>query len=226
VETNSPEQSPTAAEDDLAAALARHEIALPAEQVAALEAYARLLWEWNEKLNLTRHTTWEKFVARDVVDARQLAEQIPAGERVLDVGTGGGVPGILLAIMRPDLRVELCDPVGKKARAVAEIIAGLGLSLPVHAERAERILERQRFDTLVVRAVAPLWELLSWLAPHWQNIGQLLVIKGPKWLDERGQARHRGYLKPLELRKVAEYPLPGTESNSVILKVWQPEAAV
>jgi 16S rRNA (guanine527-N7)-methyltransferase len=224
VETNSPEQSPIAA-DDLPAALARHGIALPAEQVAALEAYARLLWEWNEKLNLTRHTTWEKFVARDVVDARQLAEQIPGGERVLDVGTGGGVPGILLAIMRPDLHVELCDPVGKKARAVAEIIAGLGLSLPVHAERAERILERQRFDTLVVRAVAPLWELLSWLAPHWQNIGQLLVIKGPKWLDERGQARHRGYLKPLELRKVAEYPLPGTESNSVILKVWQPEAA-
>lgn len=225
VETNSTDSAPLAAEDSLQAALARHGIAVPAEQMGAMEAYARLLWEWNEKLNLTRHTTWEKFVARDVVDARQLAEQIPAGDRVLDVGTGGGVPGILLAILRPDLHVELCDPVGKKARAVAEIVAGLGMPLPVHGDRVERVLERQPFDTLVVRAVAPLWELLSWLAPLWKNIGQLLVIKGPKWLDERGHARHRGYLKPLELRKVAEYPLPGTESNSVILKVWRPESA-
>ena len=101
-----------------------------------------------------------------------------------------------------------------------DIVTQLQLRVPVHAERVEHIVEHAPFDTLVVRAVAPLWELLSWLTPHWHNIGQLLVIKGPKWLDERGQARHRGHLKPLELRKIAEYPLPGTESNSVILKIW------
>lgn len=215
----------TEADDTLPAALARHGIELPPDQQTALERYARLLWEWNEKLNLTRHTTWEKFVTRDIVDAQQLAAHIPPGDSVLDVGTGGGVPGMLLAILRPDLKVELCDPVGKKARAVGEMIAQLGSPVTIHAARVERLLEQRRFETLVVRAVAPLWELLSWLAPYWQNIGQLLVIKGPKWLDERGQARHRGYLKPLEMRKVAEYPLPGTESNSVILKIWTPESA-
>ena len=55
--------------DTLTAALARHSLQLPAEQVAQLEKYARLLWEWNEKLNLTRHTDFEKFVGRDLVDS-------------------------------------------------------------------------------------------------------------------------------------------------------------
>jgi 16S rRNA (guanine527-N7)-methyltransferase len=218
--TTTPGNAASPPDDTLAAALSRHQIELPEEQRTTIENYARLLWEWNEKLNLTRHTTWEKFVARDIVDTQQLAQHIPQGHSVLDVGTGGGVPGVLLALLRPDLQVQLCDPVGKKARAVEDIVTQLRLRVPVHAERVENIVQRAPFDTLVVRAVAPLWELLSWLAPHWQNIGQLLVIKGPKWLDERGQARHRGFLKPLELRKVAEYPLPGTESNSVILKIW------
>src|SRR3977135_72953 len=85
--------------DSLHAALARHQIELPDDQVALLDRYCRLLWSWNEKLNLTRHTDYEKFVARDVVDSMALEPFLDAGERVLDVGTGGGVPGIVLAIL-------------------------------------------------------------------------------------------------------------------------------
>src|SRR5436190_7182289 len=119
-----------------------------------MENYARLYWECNEKRNLTRHTTWEKFVARDIVDTQQLALHIPQGHSVLDVGTGGGVPGVLLALLRPDLHVQLCDPVGKKARAVEDIVTQLQLRVPVHAERVEHIAEHAPFDTLVVRAGA------------------------------------------------------------------------
>jgi 16S rRNA G527 N7-methylase RsmG len=68
-----------------------------------LDNYRRQLWAWNERLNLTRHTTLEKFVSRDVVDSHQLSNLLQRGERVLDVGTGGGVPGVVLAILRPDL---------------------------------------------------------------------------------------------------------------------------
>src|ERR671919_480947 len=88
--------------DTLAAALARHDITLPAEQAALLDRYCRLLWEWNEKLNLTRHTDYEKFVSRDLADSLELAKHLKPGEEVLDVGSGGGVPGIVLAIVRPD----------------------------------------------------------------------------------------------------------------------------
>lgn len=205
--------------DTLAAALERHGIELPEDQIAELERYCAALWEWNEKLNLTRHTDYEKFVARDVVDTLALEQFLGAGQRVLDVGSGGGVPGVPLAILRPDLEVELSESVAKKAHALAEIVRAAGLKLPVHHARAEQLLEASTFDTLVARAVAPLDKLLTWLKPHWDAFHQLLIVKGPAWVEERTVARERGLLRLLDLRKLAEYPLSGTNSQSVVLAV-------
>jgi 16S rRNA (guanine527-N7)-methyltransferase len=205
--------------DSLPAALARHGIELPADQVAALDCYCQRLWNWNEKLNLTRHTSYEKFVARDVIDSMQLANLLQQGERVLDVGTGGGVPGAVIAILRPDLKVMLSDSVAKKAKAVEAIVGEARVRAKVHHGRAESLLDRQRFDTLVIRAVAPLEKLLTWFKPHWEHIGRLLIIKGPSWVEERGAARHRGLFSGLQLRKVASYRLAGTDSESVILEI-------
>src|SRR5690606_21630990 len=124
-------------------------IELEATAVAQLDQYRAALWRWNESLNLTRHTTLEKFVTRDVVDSLELAKHLRSGERVLDVGTGGGVPGLVLAICRPDLRVSLCESVQKKARVVESIVNELGLPVPVFACRAEEALQLETFDTLV-----------------------------------------------------------------------------
>jgi 16S rRNA (guanine527-N7)-methyltransferase len=210
--------------DTLAAAVARHQIELPIEQLSQLESYCGLLWDWNTKINLTRHTDYEKFVARDLVDSLAFARFLECGEKVLDVGTGGGVPGVVLAIVRPDLRVALCESVGKKARAVAEIVERLGLSAPVLHARAEEVLAERRFDTLVVRAVARLRKLLEWFRPHWGAFDRLLVLKGPGWIDERGEARHYGLLHDLALRKLATYPLPGGKSESVLLQICRAES--
>ncbi len=205
--------------DTLPAALSRHAIQLPADQIAAIDHYARRLWDWNERLNLTRHTDYEKFVARDVIDSLELAKFLEQGERVLDVGTGGGVPGAIVAIVRPDLKVALCESIAKKAMAVEAIVREAGINAKVHHARAELLLEVQSFDTLLIRAVAPLAKLLTWFKPHWDRFGRLLVVKGPRWIDERGEARHRGLFHGLSLRKRAAYPLPGTDSESVILEI-------
>ena len=205
--------------DELQDALAAHSIELPTDQTARLSEYCRAVWEWNEKLNLTRHTDYEKFVSRDLVDTRMLAEQLAHGERVLDVGTGGGVPGIVLAIIRPDLHVSLSESIGKKARAVGDIVQQLKLQLPLHQGRAEDFMASKRFDSLVVRAVAPLPKLLTWFAPHWSRFTRLLVIKGPAWVEERLAAREKNLLKGLQLRKLATWPLPGTHSDSVLLEI-------
>jgi 16S rRNA (guanine527-N7)-methyltransferase len=205
---------------NLAAALMAYSIELVPEQVDLLDRYRVALWRWNEQLNLTRHTTFDKFVSRDVVDSLELAKLIPSGRRVLDVGAGGGVPGIIMAIARPDLRLTLVESVQKKARVLQSLIDELGLSIEVFAVRVEELLELRTFDTLVARAVAPLWKLLTWLAPHWRAFDELLAIKGKSWIDERGEARHRGLLKNLELRKAAAYPMPGDRvSESVILRL-------
>jgi len=142
------------------------------------------------------------------------------GEEVLDVGTGGGVPGVVLAIVRPDLVVTLCDSVAKKTRAVQSIIKDLGLEIPVFPFRAEELLEDARFDALVIRAVGPLWKLLAGFKPHWHSFRRLLVIKGPKWLEELNEARRRGLMHSLQFKTAAEYPMPGADGKSVILKIW------
>ena len=200
-------------------ALDAYQLELSPQQTETFDTYCQLLWEWNEKLNLTRHTNYELFVTRDVIDSIRLAEHLVAGESVMDVGSGGGVPGILLAVLRPDVNVSLCESVGKKARALADITSKLNLNTPVIAARAQDVLEDMRFDTLVARAVGPMWKMLKWFQPHWSSIGRMLIIKGPKWLEERGEARHRGLMKNLDLRKVASYSMPNRDGDSVILNI-------
>jgi 16S rRNA (guanine527-N7)-methyltransferase len=217
VSTAEPEFPPQVAE--LQAALAEHQIPAAPEQVELLDCYRRSLWVWNERMNLTRHTTLEKFVGRDVVDSFELSKLLEQSERVLDVGTGGGVPGVVLAILRPDLSVSLCESTQKKARAVEAIVAELDLPVRVFPHRAEEVLEITTFDTLVARALAPLVKVLTWLEPHWEGFDQLLMIKGPSWTEEREAARQAGVLRGLELRKAATYLTPATGAESVILSV-------
>ena len=212
---DSKEESP----GNLPAALARYSIEVTANQADRLTTYCEALWAWNAKLNLTRHLTYDQFVARDLVDSMALAEQIEASSQVLDVGTGGGVPGIVLAILRPDLRVALCESVGKKHRAVTDIVTTLGLAVPAYHERAETLLKRRRFKTLVARAVAPLPKMLRWLVPRRTAFGQLLVIKGRAWEAESQEAAELGLLDRLKVDTIATYVTPGSEAVNVILRI-------
>ena len=85
--------------------------------------------------------------------------------------------------------------------------------------RAEELLADASFDSLTIRAVARLRKLLLWFEPHWDAIGQLLVIKGPAWVEERKEARQAGLLQHLDLRVLTDYPLVGTNSRSVLLRI-------
>jgi 16S rRNA (guanine527-N7)-methyltransferase len=203
----------------LAQAVDRLGIELPASTLEQIESYCLALWKWNEKINLTRHTNFDLFAKRDLLDSMQLASLLAADEDVLDVGTGGGVPGVLLAILRPDLNVSLCDSVAKKSRVVSDIVRQLQLPVAVHSVRAQTVVDDLRFHSLVTRAAGSISQLLTWFNDYWMNIDRILAIKGPRWVDERKEARHRGLLNGVELRRVAVYNMPGTESESVILQL-------
>lgn len=209
---------------NLTEALAKAGLELPAEQVEQLDAYRELLWDWNEKINLTRHTTFEKFVERDLRDTVELSKLIGKGDRVLDVGSGGGVPGLPLAITRPDLAVAVCDSVSKKARVLESIVGELALPVAVYPSRAEQVLEITTQGTLVARGVASLKKMLTWLQPHWDAFDRLLLIKGPAWVNERGEARHFGLLKHLDLRRASSYESP-LVGESYVLQI-QPKEAI
>lgn len=192
---------------------------VPEDAWPLLAKYCQLVWDWNEKLNLTRHTTPELFVKRDLLDSVRLAALLRPDEEVLDIGTGGGVPGILVAILRPDIQVTLCDSVAKKAKVAQEIVDRLGLEVPVYPISLIKVLEEFRYDTVFARGVGPLERLCTWLRNEWHKIGRLLAIKGPRWVDERGEARHRGLLKGVDLRRLVSYTMPDTDSESVILQL-------
>ena len=136
---------------------------------------------------------------------------------MLDVGTGGGVPGVVLAILRPDVIVTVSDSVGKKTTALDDIVRQLGLKTKVVNSRVQDLLPKRKYDTVVARAVGPTSKILRWVSPCWSRFGRLLLIKGPKWTEERKEARHLGLMNNVELRKLVSYPMLGTESESVIL---------
>lgn len=181
--------------------------------------YCVLLWVKNEQMNLTRHTTWDQFVSRDLMDTLQLSPLIPSGSLVLDVGSGGGVPGMLLAILRPDLKLTLTESVGKKAAALGEFASALELDVEIYNERAETVLEDFRFDVTIARAVGPLIKICRWFEDHWPSVGRLLAIKGPKWPEELEEATEANLTRGIEVAKLKEYSTPNTEWNSVILEV-------
>ena len=214
------DQSVTSPSTSLAEALERQCIELSDDQIGLMEKYCDLLWTKNASLNLTRHTDFDTFAARDVVDSIELSRLLYPGERVLDIGSGGGVPGILLSILRPDVHIGLCDCVKKKAEALAAMLAELGLDVPVFADRSEDVVMAAEFDTVVARAVGPMAKILTWMQHTWDRFDRMLLIKGPNWSNERGEARHRGLLKHLELRCASAYDMPGTTSQSVILVLW------
>ncbi len=200
-------------------ALEKYQISLSPKKVRLLKEYCELLWTWNERLNLTRHNTFDKFVSRDLVDSIHIANQLQKGEHVLDVGSGGGVPGLVVAILRPDVVVELCDATGKKAEALGAIVDALDLDLNIWYAKAEDLLKTRHFHTLTIRAVGKMRSLLLMFANVWHTFDRILMIKGPNWLAERGEARHYNMFNALALRKVDEYENPGAEHGSVILQI-------
>lgn len=206
---------------NLKEALEKYHISLLEKQVDMLNSYCEQLWIWNEKLNLTRHTTYDKFVSRDLIDSIRLASHLQKGEHVLDVGSGGGVPGLIVSILRPDVIVELCEATGKKAEALGEIAGALGLDVPVWYSKAEDLVKQRHFHTLTVRAVDKMRKLLQMFSNTWHCYNRILMIKGPRWPEERGEARHYNLFNALALRKIDEYSVQsGNESfNSVILQV-------
>lgn len=208
--------------NDLRSALDRYRLNVPEESHIQLCRYCELLWDWNSKINLTRHVDMDAFVSRDLMDTLKLSAYIDAGAKILDVGSGGGVPGIPLAIMRPSLKVSLAESVGKKARVLDSIVRRLGMKTTVHARRGEVVLAKEKFDVVTVRAVASLRKLLFWFQKVPQSFDQMLLIKGPRWIEEQKEATEEGLMQNVSLTKLASYKSPGHDGESVVLSLRFP----
>lgn len=160
-------------------------VTLDASQIDALERYAALLREWNERVNLTAIVEPREIATKHFLDSLAgLAVRSWRGdERVVDVGTGAGFPGVPLAIALPRLRLTLVESVAKKVRFLEALRDALGLgSVAIAHARAEELAHdaghRERYDVATARALPSLSTNLELLLPYLRVGGDALVYKG------------------------------------------------
>jgi 16S rRNA (guanine527-N7)-methyltransferase len=145
-----------------------------ATQKEQIEALYPLYNEWNEKINVISRKDIDSLYEKHILHALSIAAifHFEKGSRIVDLGTGGGFPGIPLAIFFPDVEFLLTDSIGKKLKVVEAVAAAIGLkNIKVKHTRTEEIKD-QKFDFVVSRAVAPLRELWHWSLPILKAKGQ------------------------------------------------------
>lgn len=161
-----------------------------ADQMERLETYLDLLAEWNEKMNLVGPATLPDFWNRHVLDSAQLLDLAPEARTWADLGTGAGLPGVVLAILgrgRPGFHVHLVESMQKRCRFLDEVVRRLDLPATVHNARAEDI--RLKADVVTARACAPLTRLLAFARPYLKQGALGLFLKGQDVQAELEQAR-------------------------------------
>ena len=196
-----------------------------AEQTEKLVCYYVMLIEKNNVMNLTAITDPEGVVLRHFADSLIASALIPEGARVIDVGTGAGLPGVPLKIMRPDIDLTLLDSLNKRIGFLKEVNGELGLGCTLVHARAEDggadEAHRERYDIALSRAVAEARIVAEWTMPFVKTGGFSIMYKGPGAAEELQNAERA--LKLLGGRaEMLHQETPWGERNLIVAKKTEP----
>src|SRR5471032_963062 len=155
-------------------------------QIEKLLDYLALLFKWNSVYNLTSVRDPMQMVTHHLLDSLAAVPAFKGADNVLDVGAGGGLPGMVLAIARPDMKVAMIDTVHKKTAFLTQVKAELGLgNVTVYTMRVEQLQVKQLFDVITSRAFADLSDFVNWSGHLLAKGGQFIALKGVAPPDER-----------------------------------------
>ena len=209
---------------ELVEKLLKINIQIQNEQIEQLYNYMNLLIEWNEKINLTAITEPNEIILKHFVDSLTISKYINKNEKIADIGTGAGFPGIPLKILNPDNEIVLIDSLNKRINFLNEVIKSNNLNRiqAIHA-RAEEIGHnnnyRGQFDVVTSRAVAKLNVLLEYMLPLVKAGGKCICLKGPNTEQEIDEAKNALDILGGKIIKIEEITLPDSDNKRTIIEI-------
>lgn len=187
------------------------------------EEYAKLLLEWNEKINLTAIVDVKEIAIKHFLDSLLVMKvyEIPQGATVIDVGTGAGFPGIPLKIVRPDINLILLDSLKKRLIFLDFLTSSLKIDVNLVHSRAEDAAKsatfRESFDVAVARAVAPLNILLEYCVPFVKMNGVFLALKGSNVNEELKKSQNAQKCLNVEAVDIKKFSLVDENDRSIVV---------
>ncbi len=198
-------------------------ITLDETAINRIDEYSNAVLEKNKVMNLTAITDADGFLKKHIADSLSLfsAVRLSAGDRVLDVGTGAGFPGMVLLIAKPDIDLYLLDGTKKKLDFIGDAAADLDLcptTIHLRAEEAGKMsVYREKFDVVTARAVANLTDLCEYCLPFVRVGGVFAAMKGADSDAEISAARRAVSLLGGEIAEIKRFELDDIGSRSIIV---------
>jgi 16S rRNA (guanine527-N7)-methyltransferase len=191
-------------------------------QAAQARAYADLLCGPGIERGLLGPREAERIWDRHLFNCAAIADLIPPGERVVDVGSGAGLPGLIVAIPRPDLHLDLVEPLERRCTFLCEAVTTLGLADRIRvvrgrADEPDVLVAAGGAGIVTARAVAPLERLMRWTLPLLRPGGRLLAMKGERAGEEMGAARRTAGRLGAVIEGVQECLLPAGAPARVVV---------
>ena len=194
-------------------------------QVKQFYNYMKLLIEWNKKINLTAIIDPEDIILKHFIDSLTIAKYINEKDKIADIGTGAGFPGIPIKILKPENEMLLVDSLNKRIKFLEMVIQEDKLkNIKVLHGRAEEIghnkAYRGNFDVITSRAVAKLNILLEYMLPLLKLGGKCICLKGPNIEEELEEARNAIKILGGQIDKIEQMELPYSDNrrNIIIIK--------
>jgi len=189
------------------------ELDLSMEQIDKLMSYLTLLQKWNKVYNLTAIRDPQEMLIKHILDSLAVVHHV-SGKRIIDVGTGGGLPGIPLAICYPDKQIDLLDSNSKKTRFLIQAKAELGLAnTQVIHSRVEEFKPEPLYDGVISRAFAAMEDMLHWTHHLIPKEGYWWAMKAQK--DFEDLSKLPGLVK---IEKVIELDVPQLNAERILVK--------
>ena len=202
----------------------KNDINVTEKELNELYQYMNGVIEWNDKINVTAITDEKLFIVKHFIDSLLINQYLKGKESLIDIGTGGGFPGIPLKILNEDVKFTLVDSINKKLNVIRDLSEKIGFKkLEIIHTRAEDLANkkeyRENYDLATTRAVSNLSTILEYMLPFVKVGGYAICMKGPNYQEELKEAEKAIQILGGKLDKIETFNIEGEmERNVLIIK--------